>query len=266
MAAMDVFDTHCHLGLDGVVPPDDEHARAVAAGVTGMLVVGIDAASSEQARGLARLPGVRWSAGLHPNDASRFDAEWPAIEALARAPGCAALGETGMDCYRDRTPLDQQERSLRAHLQLARELDLPVVFHCRDAFAPLFAVLRSEPRVRGVMHCFSGGYAEAREALDLGLYLSFAGPLTYPKNDALRAVAASAPAERVLVETDAPFLPPQRLRGRRNEPAYVLDTLGALAQARGIALADAAALTFANATALFGGSPASSAQRPAGRG
>jgi TatD DNase family protein len=254
MRRMQVFDTHCHLGLDGKVPPDDEHARAVAAGVTGMLVVGIDAASSAAARDLARLRGVRWSAGLHPNDASRFDQEWPAIDALARsgAPRCAALGETGMDCYRDRTPLDQQRRSLLAHLQLARELDLPVVFHCRDAFAPMFAVLRDEPRVRGVMHCFSGGEAEAREALALGLYLSFAGPLTYPKNGALRAVAAAAPADRILVETDAPFLPPQRVRGKRNEPAYVVDTLATLASVRGLALADAAALTFANATALFG--------------
>jgi len=249
--AMEVFDTHCHLGLDGKATPDDEHARAVAAGVTGMLVVGIDAATSAAARSLARLPGVRWSAGLHPNDASRFAAEWPAIAELARDPTCCAIGETGMDCFRDRTPLDRQEQSLRAHLQLAREFGLPVIFHCRDAFAPLFAVLRGEPLVRGVMHCFSGGVDEARQALDLGLSLSFAGPLTYPKNEALRAAAAFAPADRVLVETDAPFLPPQKRRGQRNEPAYVVETLATLAAVRGIALADAAAQTFANACALF---------------
>lgn len=249
---MHIFDTHCHLGLDGKAAPTDEHARAIAADVTTMLVVGIDAATSAAARDLAHLPGVRWSAGLHPNDATRLADEWPAIEALARAPGCAALGETGMDCYRDRAPLDAQERSLRAHLALARELDLPVVFHCRDAFAPMFAVLRDEPRVRGVMHCFSGGHDEARTALELGLYLSFAGPLTYPKNSLLREVAAAAPADRVLVETDAPFLPPQRRRGQRNEPAYIVDTLGALAAVRNLAIEDAAALTFANARALFG--------------
>lgn len=248
---MQVFDTHCHLGLDGKATPDDEHARAVAAQVTGMLVVGIDATTSRQARALARLPGVRWSAGLHPNDASRFDAEWPELAALAKTPGCAALGETGMDCYRDRTPLDQQERSLRAHLHLACELGLPVILHCRDAFPPLFAVLQTEPRGRGVMHCFSGGVDEARTALDLGLHLSFAGPLTYPKNDALRAAAAFAPADRVLVETDAPFLPPQRRRGQRNEPAYVVETLATLATVRGLTLADAAAITYANAMALF---------------
>jgi TatD DNase family protein len=249
---MHVYDTHCHLGLDGKVAPDEEHARAVAAGVTGMLVVGIDAKTSAEARTLARLPGVRWSAGLHPNDSTRFDAEWAELQALAKSPGCAAIGETGLDCFRDRTPLPQQERSLRAHLQLARELDLPVIFHCRDAFAPLFTVLHDEPKVRGVMHCFSGGIDEARQALDLGFSLSFAGPLTYPKNDALRAAAAFAPADRIVVETDAPFLPPQRRRGQRNEPAYVVETLATLATVRGIAIEQAAALTFANAQALLG--------------
>lgn len=251
MTGMQVFDTHCHIGLDGKVAPDDDHARAVAAEVSAMLVVAVDAASGREARELARLPGVRWSAGLHPNDATRFDAEWPAIAELARTPGCSAIGETGLDCFRDRTPLAQQELSLRAHLQLARELDLPVILHCRDAFAPLLAVLRDEPRVRGVMHCFSGTMDDARAALDLGLSLSFAGPLTYPKNEALRATAAWAPADRIVVETDAPFLPPQKRRGQRNEPAFLVETLATLAGVRGVSLADAAALTFANATALF---------------
>ena len=249
---MQFYDTHCHLGLDGKQTPEEEHTRALAAQVTGMLVVGIDVATSRTARELTRLPGVRWSAGLHPNDSSRFDAEWPELVALARTPGCAAIGETGMDTYRDRTPLDQQERSLRQHLQLARELDLPVILHCRDAFAPLFAVLRDEPPIRGVMHCFSGGVDEARASLDLGLSLSFAGPLTYPKNDALRAAAAFAPSDRIVVETDSPFLPPQKRRGQRNEPAYVVETLATLAQVRGVSLPEAAACTFANAIGLFG--------------
>ena len=249
---MDVFDTHRHLGYDADSDPRAEHARAVAAGVTGMLVVATNAASSQRARELASLPGVRWSAGLHPNDATRFAAEWAAIEALAREPGCAAIGETGLDCYRDRAPLDQQQASLRAHLALARELDLPVILHCRDAAEPLFVVLRSEPPCRGVMHCFSGGLEEAREALDLGLFVSFAGPLTYPKNDLLRSVAKFVPADRMVVETDAPFLPPQPFRGKRNEPAYVVHTLQVLANVRGLSLEDAAAITFANAVALFG--------------
>lgn len=253
---MRLYDTHCHLGLDGA-DPVAEHARAVAAGVHGMLVVGIDAATSARARDLGRLPHVRWSAGLHPNDALRLDAEWDAIEALARDPGCAALGETGMDTYRDRCPLDQQERSLRRHLALAHELGLPVILHCRDAFEPLYRVLgdwvaaQGKP-LRGVMHCFSGGPAEAAEAVALGLHLSFAGPITYPKNALLREAAATAPADRLLVETDSPFLPPQPFRGKRNEPAYVCHALETLAAVRGLSTAAAAGQTYANAVALFG--------------
>lgn len=249
---MKVYDTHCHIGLDDEVSPDEDHARALAASVTALLVVGIDLDTSRAARELSRLPGVRWSAGLHPNDATRFDEQWRGIEELAAARDCAAIGETGLDCFRDRTPLDQQRRSLRAHLELARRLDKPVIFHCRDAFAPLFEVLDDEPPVRGVMHCFSGGVDEARRSLDLGLHLSFAGPLTYPKNDALREACAFAPLDRVLVETDAPFLPPQSRRGRRNEPALVVETLTRLAEVRDMSLEQAAAATFDNAVRLFG--------------
>lgn len=249
---MQIFDTHCHLGYDADHEPEADHARAVEAGVTGMVVVAIDAESGARCRELAALPGVRWSAGLHPNEASGLDAQWATIEAQARAPDCAAIGETGLDCYRDRTPLDQQQVSLRRHLALARELDLPVILHCRDAFEPLFALLREEPRCRGVMHCFSGTVDEARAALDLGLYVSFAGPLTYPKNDALRAAAKYVPSDRVLVETDAPFLPPQRFRGKRNEPALIVHTVERLAEVRGVPIEQAAATTFENAVALFG--------------
>lgn len=248
---MQVYDTHCHIGLDEV-PPDEDHARAVAAQVDAMLVVGIDAATSAAARALQRLDGVRWSAGLHPNDSHAFAAEWPQIDALARDPSCAAIGETGLDCYRDRTPLAEQERSFRAHLELARELDKPVVIHCRDAFEPLFRVLADEPPIHGVMHCFSGGVDEARRALDFGLHVSFAGPLTYKKSDELRRACAFVPLDRALVETDAPFLPPQSRRGKRNEPALVVETLAKFAEVRGMSLEEAAAATYANAIALFG--------------
>lgn len=253
---MRLYDTHCHLGLDGA-DPVAEHARAVAAGVHGMLVVGIDAATSARARELGQLPHVRWSAGLHPNDALRLDAEWDAIEALAREPGCAAIGETGMDTFRDRCPLEQQGRALQRHLALAHELGLPVILHCREAFEPLYRALHDwvaacRKPLRGVMHCFSGGPAEAAEAVALGLHLSFAGPITYPKNALLRAAAAAAPADRLLIETDSPFLPPQPFRGRRNEPAYVCHALQALAMVRGMAVAEAAELTFGNASGLFG--------------
>ncbi|MFT4512006.1 MAG: TatD DNase family protein [Planctomycetota bacterium] len=249
---MQVYDSHCHIGLDGKVAPEDDHSRAVEASVGALLVVGIDAPTSQAARELARLPGVRWSAGLHPNDSTKFDEQWPTIDELAREPSCVAIGETGLDCFRDRTPLEQQERSLRAHLALARELDKPVIFHCRDAFEPLFRVLDDEEPVRGVMHCFSGGIPEAKKSLELGLHLSFAGPLTYPKNDVLREACAYAPIDRVLVETDAPFLPPQSRRGRRNEPALIIETLTRLAEVRGLSLEDAAAATYDNTIRLFG--------------
>lgn len=249
---MQVFDTHCHLGLDGKVAPGEEHARAIAAGVTDFCVVGIDLATSRQARELAALPGVRWTVGLHPNDASRFEAEWPELEALASLPGCSAIGETGLDCYRDRTPLDQQVAAMHRHVALAKALDLPLILHCRDAEGPLFAELAQHAPLRGVMHCFSGTVDAARRSLELGLDLSFAGPLTYPKNAELRAAAAYAPADRIHVETDAPFLPPQPYRGRRNEPAYVVLTLQALAAARGAPLPQVAAATYANSLRLFG--------------
>jgi TatD DNase family protein len=249
---MQVFDTHCHLGLDGKVAPAEEHARALAAGVTDFCVVGIDVATSRQAQSLAALSGVRWTVGLHPNDASRWDAEWAELDALARQPGCSAIGETGLDCYRDRTPLDRQVEALHRHVALARELDLPLILHCRDAEAPLFAELARHAPLRGVMHCFSGTVDAARRSLELGLDLSFAGPLTYPKNDELRRAAAFAPQERIHVETDAPFLPPQPHRGRRNEPAYVVLTLQALAAVRGLSLAAAAEATYANSVRLFG--------------
>ena len=252
MTLLRAFDTHCHLGLDDHGDPRQEHARAVAAGVTDFVVVGIDHKTSAAARDLARtLPGARWSAGLHPNDTRAFEAEWAAIVDLAQEPDCAAIGETGLDFYRDRASREEQERSLAAHLDLARDVSLPVIFHCRDAMHALLSFLESRAPIEGVMHCFSGTKEDASRAVALGLHVSFAAPLTYPKNAALREAAAMVPDERLLVETDAPFLPPQGRRGQRNEPAFVLETLRALAEARGCDVAHTAAVTHRNATALF---------------
>jgi TatD DNase family protein len=138
---MRAFDTHCHLGLDDRGDPREEHARAIANGVTDFVLVGIDLATSAAARDLARtLPGARWSAGLHPNDAKQFDAEWPGIAELAREPDCVALGETGLDFFRDHATREEQERSLHAHMELAREQSLPLIFHCRDAMDALLTL------------------------------------------------------------------------------------------------------------------------------
>ena len=247
-----LFDTHCHLGYeaeDAVVV----RARAAAAGVGRLVDVGIDAASTRRARDRARnLADVRWSAGLHPNDASRLEAEWAEIAAMAAEPDCVAVGETGLDYYRDRTPPDLQKVSFERHLVLAAELGKPVIVHCRDAFDDVFAILGAHRHVRAVLHCFSGGPEEMRRAQELDLYVSFAGPLTYPKSEALRAAARIASHDRVVVETDAPFLPPQDWRGKRNEPAYVVRTAERLAAERGVSFDAIAATTTANASRLFG--------------
>lgn len=247
-----IFDTHCHLGWDGE-DPREPYERARARGVTGFLLVGIDLATSRAMAALApTLPGASWSAGLHPNSASEFGATWDELAKLCAEPECVAIGETGLDFYRDRASPLEQGRALRAHLELANQLRKPVVLHCRDAFAALFEELEATRPHAGVMHCFSGGVPEARRALDLGLHLSFAGPLTYPKSETLREAARFAPADRILVETDAPFLPPQPWRGKRNEPAYLEATVAKLAEVRGITLAQAAECTTANAHRLFG--------------
>lgn len=249
---MRVFDTHCHLGLDDRGDPHQEHARALGAQVTDFVVVGVDGDSSRRARDLARpLRGARWSAGLHPNDACRPD-DLATVAALAQESDCAAIGETGLDFFRTTASREQQELALHQQLDLARDRDLPLIFHCREAMAELLALLAQRRPRRGVMHCFSGDAAAATRAAELGLHVSFAAPLTYKKNDALRAAAAVVPESLLLVETDAPFLPPQSRRGQRNEPAFVRETLQALAAVRGWSEEHAAAVTFRNAVALFG--------------
>ena len=247
-----IFDTHCHLGWDGE-DAQEAHRRARLAGVTRLLLVGIDLPTSHAVAALAAtLEGTGWTAGLHPNSAGEYGATWSALAALAKAPSCLALGETGLDFYRDHATPEEQVIALRAHLALADVLRKPVVLHCREAFDALFAVLAETGPRRGIMHCFSGGIPQARCALDLGLHLSFAGPLTYPKADALREAAGFAPKDRILVETDAPFLPPQPWRGKRNEPAYITATVERLAAIRGETVERIAAITTANACALLG--------------
>lgn len=244
-----LVDTHCHL--------DAEHEttmrRARAAGLAWVLDVGIDLETSRAAAArAATVPDVEFAAGLHPCSADRFEAEFEGIRELCAQTSCRAVGETGMDLYWDRVPQQVQETSLRAHLALARELDKPVILHCRDAFTELLPVLAEHPGQAGVFHCFSDGPDEAEQALALGYYLSFAGPLTYPRNDALRAAARLAPADRILVETDAPFLPPQGHRGETNEPAHVIQVAAELAALRGVAVAELHALLGDNAGRLFG--------------
>ncbi|MDA1259899.1 MAG: TatD family hydrolase [Planctomycetota bacterium] len=258
---MRLYDTHCHLAWRAAEdPPVDQIARARAVGVEAIVCVAIDAATSVQARELARsMPEtLRASVGLHPNDAGDADAltaHLARLEQLAAEGGFHAVGETGLDFYRDHSSPAVQERALEFQLDLARRYDLPVILHCRQAAARLLEVLEaSGGPLRGVMHCFSEGPETVDDFLALGLHVSFAGNLSYPKSESIREAARRVPDHRLLIETDAPFLAPQPRRGRPNEPAFVAFTLEALAAARAQPAAELAAATWRNACALFGGS------------
>jgi TatD DNase family protein len=230
-------------------------AAAFAKGVERLIVPGIDVETSKAAIDLAqRYPGQIFAGvGTHPHDASTLTAEALAEQrTLAQLPGIVAIGEIGLDFYRDLSPREMQRDALVAQLTLARELDLPVILHNRESHVEMISLLRAHATgVRGVFHCFIGDRAMATDALDLGFYLSFAGPLTYPRNDELRDVALWAPADRILVETDSPYLSPQPLRGKRNEPQHVALVARTLAQARGVSEEEVATLTTHNASTLF---------------
>jgi len=258
-------DTHAHL-MDPRFADDFGLVveRARVAGVVGLVCVGYDVATSRAAIALARqLPGAAATVGIHPNsvgDAS--DTDFDAIAELAREPEVAAIGETGLDYYRDRTPHARQREAFAWHLRLAEERQLPVVVHNRAADADVATLLErsaarrqrepARPPVPGVLHCFSSTDAAYLEAmLRAGYYVSFAGILTFPANGSLRALAARVPSDRLLVETDCPYLAPQPHRGRRNEPAFVRATASCLAELRGAALATLAADLWANSRAVF---------------
>jgi TatD DNase family protein len=251
-----IVDSHAHLYFEHFQADRAAVLTAArAAGVVAFVNVGTDAETTRLSFELAATePDVFPTAGVHPNDAHVIDeTEWAIVESYARRPACVGIGETGLDWFRNADRRVEQIAAFERQLSWARELGRPVVIHCREAFADVYETFARAGRgVRGVMHCFSGGPDEARRALDLGLALSFAAPLTYKKNDALRAAAALAPADRVLVETDCPFLPPEGRRGKRNEPAYLPATVDALARARGLRPEEAAELAARNAAALFG--------------
>lgn len=254
---MILFDTHAHL--DQPEFADDRElvlSRAAAAGISRLLAVGITAESSRACVELAAAnDSVLAAVGIQPSYAGQAAAEdWNAICELARSAQVVALGETGLDRYWDYSPFDVQQDYFDRHLRLSQRLSLPFVVHTRDSDADVLAMLR-EARERGplqgVMHSFTGSAETAKECLELGLYISFAGMVTFKKSDALRAVAAAIPSDRILIETDSPYLSPHPLRGRRNEPAHLVHTAECLAAARGRAADDFAAETTANACRLF---------------
>jgi TatD DNase family protein len=245
-------DTHCHLFL-----LDDEPAATVdaarASGVETLVCVGIDPETSRRSVEFAEsFRGVFATAGMHPHDASAFDTRAGAeIEELLANPLVVGVGECGLDFYRMRSPREDQERVLRAHVALAREADLPLVVHVRDAWPQILQVLDEGSAERVVLHCFSGDEDTAAEVARRGWFVSFAGNVTYPKNAHLRRAAAAVPLGAILVETDSPFLAPQRLRGRDNSPGNVVDVVEAVANARADEVRTVLQATAANARRAF---------------
>lgn len=253
-----LFDTHAHLDdeqldadRDGVVQ------RARRAGVQSILAVGTTAASSRKCVELAgRYEGVWAAVGIQPNYCAEAAADdWQRIVELADRPGVVALGETGLDRHWDYAPLDVQQDYFDRHLRLSQERHLPFIVHMRDCQDDILQMLREAAQrgpLRGVMHSFTGTGQMAAECLELGLYVSFAGMVTYKKSAELRRIAATIPDDRILIETDSPYLSPEPVRGKRpNEPAHLVHTAACLAEARGTTAASFAAQTTANARWLF---------------
>lgn len=257
---MPYFDTHCHLDdpqfdadRDGLIE------RARAAGVEYIVAVGTTAASSRTCVELARRyqPTVVAAVGIQPNHCAEVEAgDWDRIVELAAQAEVVAVGETGLDRYWDFTPFAVQQDYFERHLRLSRELGRPFIVHLRDCEAEVLEMLRAASAhgpLQGVMHSFTGTREGAQECLALGLYISFAGMVTYKKSEELRAIAAAIPDDRILIETDAPYLSPHPKRGQRpNEPALLVHTAEQLASVRGLSSQEFGELTTANARRLFG--------------
>lgn len=227
--------------------------RAKAAGIGLMIAVGYHLEASRKAVEAAdRYPQVYASVGIHPHDAGSYDdAAEETLRALAKQPKVVAIGETGLDFYRNRSPRPVQVEAFRRQIRLARELDLPLIVHDREAHQETMRLLEAEGAERVVLHCFSGDLAMAEEAWARGYVISIAGPVTYPKNEALRAVVRKARPDRLVLETDCPYLPPQAFRGQRNEPAYLLHSAHEVAILLGVSLDELGHLTTENACRLF---------------
>ena len=252
------IDAHCHLQLEDRGPtPEEAVARALDSGVERMVCIGTDLATSAEAIRLAEnFPEVWATVGLHPHDASKLADEWDGLVDLAGAARVVGIGEAGFDLYYRHSEPDAQDAAFRAQVRLAKDRGLPLVIHSRDAWPETFGVLESEgvPE-RTVFHCFTGGPVEAERALALGCWLSYSGIVSFKTADDLRAAAALTPADRLLVETDSPFLAPVPHRGKTNEPAYLPAVGAALAAARNEPLETVAETTRKNALAFFWPTP-----------
>ena len=252
-----LIDTHAHLASPKLADDFDAVlARAAEAGVVQIVAVATTRQDSVEVVALATLHPIVFAAvGIHPNDATEAGPDdWTGIEILATAPRVVAIGETGLDRYWNRTPFSIQQEWFERHLDLAAARDLPIIIHSRDCQRDVIEQLDRRARpVRGVQHSFTGTWEEAEVLLALGLHLSFAGMVTFENRalDELREVAARVPLDRLLVETDSPYLSPHPFRGKRNEPSRAAVTAAAIARIRGISYAEITAATTENARSLF---------------
>jgi len=264
LSGLTLVDSHCHLDfpdfadeLDAVVE------RAQAAGIARLVTISTRVKRHAQVLAIAeRFPDVFCSVGTHPHHAhEELDIGTDELIARTRHPKVVAIGEAGLDYHYDFSPRDAQEQGFRAHIAAARATGLPLVIHAREADDDMARILEEETgkgAFPAVLHCYTGGPDLARRAIALGLCISFTGILTFKKSDELRAIARSLPADRILVETDAPYLAPGRHRGKRNEPSYVVETAEVLAQTRGVPAEEIARQTTDNFFRLFGKVPRAS--------
>jgi len=250
-----VIDTHCHLDFDDFDADREQViAAAVANAVRAMVNVGSTVENSARAVELAaRYPAIYACVGCHPHDAEGFGDEGMArLEELSASPKVVGIGETGLDYYRDLSPREKQRRVFALQIELAKRRGLPLVIHSREAQDDTIAIMREHRVERAIIHCFSGPATFLTACLDLGYYVSFTCNITYKKANMLREMVALAPLERVCVETDCPYLPPEGSRGRRNDPLGARVALEQVAKIKGIDIQAAAAATTANARAFFG--------------
>ncbi|MFZ0739613.1 MAG: TatD family hydrolase [Candidatus Acidiferrales bacterium] len=256
---MEIIDSHVHLEY----PQFDEDRDAVLqrardAGVRTILAMGGAAGPDHLASAIPYAEAHEWiyaTAGIHPHEAQLAqEPHFARLEELARHPRVLAIGEIGLDYYYDHSPRDAQQRVLRRQMEIARATKRPIVIHCRDAWRDFLTIADSDWRstgLGGIFHCFTGTLEEARTGIEMGFMISFAANVTYPKMQPLRDAARELPIERILTETDAPFLPPQALRGKRNEPAYVVEVARTLASVRDLGAEEFAAVAAQNFRRFF---------------
>ena len=252
-----LIDSHCHLDYFKPEELPDVLRRAGELGVGQMVTIGTTLAQSERIRALAQsLPNVWCTAGIHPHHAAEGDCPTPeTIAALVDHPKVIGVGEAGLDYFYDRAPRDVQQTVFRAHIRAARLACVPLAIHARDADLDVIEILQDERDNGGnfdfLLHCFSSSRHLAESAVKMGGYISFSGILTFPKSQEFRDIARDLPAERLLVETDSPYLAPVPFRGKRNEPGWTAHTAKVLAEVRGLGIAELADLTTANFRRLF---------------